>query len=124
MLTLDFSHREVFAEVDLWRNGSILSTNRAEHAHHVSQKIEDSFLAGKQGSTMMTVENISVGKEYEIPERGIITVQSFTPPVATGGFGAEMIGGLVSMYLRGNCVGCCTGRWFLENAKEIRRKHD
>jgi hypothetical protein len=40
-LTLDFSHREAFAKVDLWDDGGILGTNRAGHAHHSAQFIED-----------------------------------------------------------------------------------
>jgi hypothetical protein len=40
-LTLDFSHREAFAAVELWNKGSIVSTDRAEHAHHVTQSIDE-----------------------------------------------------------------------------------
>jgi hypothetical protein len=41
MLTLDFSKRKAFAEVNLWSHSLIVSTDRAEHAHHVTQSIEE-----------------------------------------------------------------------------------
>jgi len=41
MVTLDFSHRrEAVATVQLWHQGSMVSTDLAEHAHHVTQSIE------------------------------------------------------------------------------------
>lgn len=40
-LTLNFLHREAIVQVMLWDQHSMVSTDRAEHAHHVTEAIEE-----------------------------------------------------------------------------------